>query len=498
MSSDPPETPRELRGTAAKGFAWTGAQTLVIRVLSLVSFVVLARLLTPEEYGIVALANVFNGLFALLAAAGYSQALVQRPSIDKEDLDTVFWIGMASSLVLTLILFVSAWPLAAAFDEPQLRPVIQVLSISLIFIALGATHQAVLQRRLDWRGLTIRTVVANLVATVAGVTFAILGFGVWALVVQSVLSSIVGSVALMLQSGYRPSLQVSRTRFNALFSFSRNYLGNSLLIYASFRADDFLIGAVLGPIALGVYSVGYRVLSIMNEALASTIRTVAFPVLSRIQHDKPRLLRAYVSANRMSSVVSLPVYGITFAMAPEIVHVVFGSKWDASVPVMQILCWFGVIQAITAFNYALLTAVGRIKLVFRLTVLNTVLQIAAFAVTVQYGIEWVAAAYVIRAYLVAPIGFFVAARILDAKVRVTVSGFVPALVSASAMLAVVYAGRALTEDLPDLARLVLLIPVGLAVFAAVLRLTARPLFDELAAYVRRAVTRGPKTPAAST
>ena len=467
-----------------------GGQAIFGRALSLLGFVVLARLLTVEEYGIVALAGVFIALLSVLAAGGYSQTLVQLPTVDKEDLDTVFWIGMGTSAALTLVLCAAAWPLADIFNEPLLRPVLQVLSISFVFIALGATHQAVMQRRFDWRGLAIRTMVANLVATAFGIAFAVVGFGVWALVVQTVLASIVGSVALMIQSGYRPSLYVSTTRFRTLFRFSRNYMGNGMLVFLNNRTDDFLIGSVLGSTALGIYTVGYRVLVVMIEVLTTTVRSVAFPMFSQLQQDPERLLRAYRSANRMASAVSVPAFVLVAVLAPEMVHVVFGQKWDASVPVVRVLCAFGALQGVAQLNAALLSALGRIQFIFRLGVVSTALQIVAFAVAVPFGITWVAAGFVIRAYLVAPVGFIVVARELNTSVAKTLSGFVPATVSTAVMVAVAFAAKAaLGESGPEAMRLVVLVTVSVSSYALALRLSGRPLFDELLDYVRAGLGR---------
>lgn len=479
--------PGGLRSVAAKGFAWSGGQALFNRFLSLVGFVVLARLLAPTDYGIVALANVFAALFTVLASAGYGQALVQQASIDKEDLDTIFWISLLASVGLALVLVVAAFPLADVFDEPQLRPVLQVMSLSFVFVALGSTHQAVLQRRLAWRTIAVATIVANVVATIVGISFALAGFGVWALVVQTVLGIALQSVGVMIGSGYRPSLFASMARFLALFEFSRNYMGNNLVVFVNQRADDFLIGSVLGSAALGIYTIAYRVLVVMNEVLATSVRAVALPVFARIQDDRPRLLRGYESATRMSAAIAMPAFLFMLGAAAEVVHVAFGQKWDASVPVMQILCLFGVQWSVAQFNTSLLSSIGRIKFVFRLGLASSVLQVIAFAIAVSYGIEWVAASFVIRAYLVAPIGFIVAARELDTTVWRTLRGVVPAAISALTMLGAVFGTKyVLGDSLPEVLRLVVLLAVAPAVYSTVLWIVGRSTFRELLTYLRDA------------
>jgi O-antigen/teichoic acid export membrane protein len=488
-----------LRETTARGFVWTGGQAVLNRLLSMVGFVVLARLLSPHAYGLVALASVFVALLSLFASAGYSQALVQRPHVDKEDLDTIFWIAIGTSVVLALLLSGAAWPLAAVFHEPDLRPVLQVLSTTFVFIALGSTHQAVLQRRLAFRTIALANLGASVVATAVGIAFAFLGLGVWALVVQSVLGIGVSSLILTAFSGYRPALQVSLARFWPLFEFSRNYFGSTLMTFFNTRTDDFLIGSVLGPAALGIYSVGYRVLQVMGDVLTGTVRQVAFPVFARVQGDKARLERAYRSSMRMCAVGAVPCYAFVLVAAPELVRLVFGAKWEASAPVLRILCLFGALQSVMAFNGALLQSLGRAAFVFRLMMVSTTLQIAGFAISVRYGIQWVATSYATVAYLMAPVNLTAAARSLDSTARATMSGLVAPLISSGLMAAAAVAAKPAFAGAPVGLRVVALAVVAAVVYLTALRLIARSAFDEATGYLRSAVAgrRGRRAAAAA-
>lgn len=492
--SDPtlqePDAGGSLRQAAVSGMVWTGSRALLNRGLSLISFIVLARLLAPRDYGVVTLANVFVALFSVLASSGYSQALIQREKVDRQDLDTIFWIALATSLGLALLLVGAAWPLAAVFDEPRLRPILQVLSVTFIFIGLGSTHQAVLQRRLAFRTIATANVTANLIATVVGIGFAVLGFGPWALVIQTILTMAITTAIVTVRSGYRPTRYVSLERFRSMFEFSRNSLGTSLLAWLNTRTDDFLIGSFIGSRALGIYTVGYRVVTVLVEVLTLSVRQVAFPTFSRMQGDRVRLLRAYQSATSMCAVVAVPVFLFCAAAAPQIVLFVFGAKWERSIPVMQILCLFGAQHAIASFNYALLTGMGRAKTVFRISLASTALQILGFAIAVRLGIEWVAATFVVRAYLVLPFGLTIAARALDSNVRQTLAGVaapvVSSLIMAAAVLAVADLG---VGQLPQGVALVALAAVGAAVYLLALRLGGRQVLDEFVGYLRAAMNR---------
>jgi PST family polysaccharide transporter len=452
--------------------------------------VVLARLLTPHAYGLVALANVFVVLLQIITVGGMSQALVQRRTVDRADLDTIFWIGMGLSCSLAVVLSLAAWPLASAFGEPDLRPVLQALSVTFITVGIGTTHQAVLQRRLAFKPIAVITIAANVIATIVGVAFAVVGFGVWSLVVQTVLGSFVTSVGLVALSGYRPGFAVSSDRFGALFASSRHFLGISLLGFLNQRTDDFLVGGVLGSVVLGIYSVAYRVLTVMIDVVSTTARSVAFPVFSRVQDERARLSRAYSSVLRMASAVAFPAFMWVLAAAPETVRVVFGAKWDAAVPVMRILCLFGPLQLVAQLNGALLQSVGRARLVFRLMVAGTALQVVAFVIAVPYGISWVAASYVIRAYLTVWPGLIVAARAVDATVREQMAGVVAPLVSSLVMVGAVLAAHTALHALSAGPRLLVLLVVGAATYLAALAITGRGTLKEAIALARVALKRG--------
>ncbi|MFL5515190.1 MAG: oligosaccharide flippase family protein, partial [Gemmatimonadales bacterium] len=290
----------------------------------------LARRLTPADYGLMGLAGVFSTLGGFLGQFGIGVALVQRPELSERDVRAGFTLAMGLALALALLTVAAAPLIAVLFRSPDLVPVLRVLSLTFPFTNLGYVAESLLDRALAWR----RNMWVNLISTVVGnaavaCVLAVLGFGVWSLVVQTVLAPTVGLVFIIPRSGYRPGRSVSRERFRELFTSSRHFLGSTLMSFLNGRADDFLIGATLGSVLLGVYAVAYRVLTVMIDVLSTTSRSVAFPVFSRVQRDRERLGRAYTSVTRMCAVIAMPGYLLAFAAAPEIVDVVFGQKWHA-------------------------------------------------------------------------------------------------------------------------------------------------------------------------
>lgn len=480
-----PESPpaASLGSQAARGLVWTSARALFVRALSLVSFVILARLLDPRDYGLVALAIVLSAYVPLLAANGMAPALVQRPVVDKTDLDTAFWMSFGLATCLAAALAVAAWPLADAFDEPRLRAVLQVLCLAIVVTGLAGAHQAVLQRRLAFDAIAKAGMIANLVATAVGVAFAFLGFGVWALVAQSALGPAGTTVGLIVQSGYRPGLDVSLSRLRSLFGFSRNVIGNSIMAFVTQRSSDLLIAAFIGTAALGIYTVAYRLLVVMLDVLVTSVQGVVFPVFSQIQTDRARLRQAYLSASRMGAVITFPSFLFVMATASETVDVVFGSKWEESVPVMEVLCLVGPIWAVMQLNAALLYSIGLPQVVFRVSVAGALLQVVAFLIAMPFGIVWVAVAYVARLYVITPVGLVLASRALQSPLREFLGGLVPPVAAAAAMVVAIEAAAAAIGDaVPASVALVVFGAIALPVYAMALRLAGPAHFAEARRY----------------
>lgn len=474
---------KSLGTTAARGFAVISVQAALSRMLSLIGFIVLARLLSPHDYGLAALANVFVIFFSTFASAGYSQALVQRKSVDKLDLDTVFCLGLATAALLTVVMFLASWPLADVFHTPQLRPVLQVLAPSFLFIAAGSVHQAVLQRRFAFRRLAARTLIADIISTAVGIAFALSGFGVWSLVIQSLLGVALNSIGCMAQSGYRPSLSVSLERFWPLFRTSRMFLGTMLSAFFDQRTDDFLIGSTIGVSALGIYTIGYRVLSILLQVLTLSASRVVFPIFSHIQNQPQRLRRAYLSVVRACTALVFPIFLFMFAAAPEITDALFGHRWAKSVPVMRILALYGPMSLLQLLGAAVLQGVGRARFVFRFAVCSTMVQVAAFAIAVNFGIYWVAASFVIRAYLVVPILLREVCRELGVSPWKLIRTIAPAAISSVVMAGAVLGVGSALPTMSVYLQLPILVGAGAVTYVGVLAVIGRETLHETVTYV---------------
>lgn len=396
-----------LQRRVARGLSWTMVDIWGRQAVNLVIFVLLARLLVPEDFGLVALASVFVLFAQIIVDQGLGDALIQRREVTRAHMDTAFWVAVATGSLLTIAGLVLALPIADILNEPDLAPILQVLSLTFVMSAINSIQIALLRRELAFRSLAIRSLVAAAGGGAVGVTLALLGYGAWALVGQLLASAFLSVVTLWRVSPWRPSLHASREHFGELFRFGINVMGTDVLNYLSRNMDNLLIGTFLGTGPLGLYAVGYRILEVSQTALVQVARKVTFPAFSRLQLDHERMRRAYFRVTRAASVVILPGYVALALVAPELTVTLFGARWAESGEVARILFLIGPVLSLQAFSFALLNAAGHPNISLRFRVLTTAVNVAGFVIAVQTGsIQAVAWAFVIRGYLLLPLNLY--------------------------------------------------------------------------------------------
>ncbi|CAN5835885.1 lipopolysaccharide biosynthesis protein [soil metagenome] len=473
---------RGLRKRVERGLVWTIADTWGRQLLSLVVFIVIARLVSQADVGLVALAAVFVTLAEIFVDQGLSDAIVQRRALSRGHIDTAFWISMLVGVVLALAGVLLAIPISLLVGEPELQPILQVLSVSFVLTALSSVQMGLLRRELAFRSLALRTLMATGGGGLVGVALAFMGYGAWALVGQALAQAALSVVALWRVSPWRPGLKVSGQHFRDLFGFSRNVVAADVLTFLSRYTDNFLIGAFIGTVPLGIYAVGFRILSATSSALLGISRRVGFSALSRLQHDRERMQRAFYKLSRLMGVIVIPGYLGLALVAPELIVVLFGERWQAAGPVAALLFLAGPVIGIQNVFHALLNAAGQPAVVFRLRLFSTIGNVAGFAIAVAifFDILAVAAAFVLRAYLVMPLYFSWGRRHAGVSAReflVQLRGIMGA--TAAMSVAVLAVRLALGEVLGPATLLAVQVLAGAIAFGVALWLLDRKLLGEL-------------------
>jgi O-antigen/teichoic acid export membrane protein len=467
MSSGGEPVTDDIRSRVTRGLGWVGASQVVLQVIRTGGAIVVARLLAPEEYGLAMLALVFASLVLVFSDLALGAALVQRKNLTEADRCTAFWITIASGIVFTVVGFALSGPVAALYGEPDVQPLLAALSASFILTALGATQQSLLLREMNFRRLETLTVVGTLVGTVAAVVIALKGGGAWAIIGQQLAGAAATSVLMWRASSWRPRLMVSRESARFLAGFSGFLVGHRLLFYFHQNADRFLIGRFLGTASLGAYAVAYNIMLAPAARIAGPVQRVLAPAFARMQDEPERIAAAWARVTRLVGMIAIPGLTGVVVVAPDLVPVVLGDQWLAAVPVLQLLAWVGILQALQAVNVDILMARGRTSTIFKYTICFCTAHVIAFTVGLQWGIVGVAAAYAISSTLVEPFLTVLTARALGVSPWIFVRSVLGVAQNAVVMGAVVFAARVamVDADVPPAVRLVLATVLGAVVFA---------------------------------
>lgn len=376
-----------------KGVAWTAIDKLSLQILNFFIFLVLARLLEPKAFGLVALSSVFVAFFQLFVDQGMAQAIIQFEKIDKSCLDTAFWVSVITGIICAIFGILFSYPVALFFHEPELQPIVIWLSISFIFSALSSTQQAILQRNLEFKKLALRSIVAKMSGGIAGVILAFAGAGVWSLVVQTLIYSFAEVIMLWSVSDWRPSMSFSFSNMKRLIQFGLNTMGVRLLEFLDLRFDDLIIGYFLGTVALGYYTIAFRLLKLLMDFVTSIPSSVIFPTLSRLQDNQVEFKKMFSAFVKYANLLIWPVFLGVFVLADDIIRAFFGDQWGVSVPILRLLVLGGVVFCSLQFNGTIVWAMGRVDYILRVRLFITLMRVIAYLVAVQFGITFVAFAY---------------------------------------------------------------------------------------------------------
>lgn len=460
---------KSVRGGAAVMLS-QGAR-LVLRIGSLS---VLARLLTPGDFGLVAMVNVIVGFVAMFKDAGLSMATIQRDAITREQVSTVFWINVGISLALVLIT-VSVAPLIAAFyGEPRLVWITIALASTLLFGGLMVQHQALLRRKMRFQTLAVIEVLSVVAGIAAGIGMALAGFGYWALVGMVVANSIAHTVFVWVTLRWWPGLPKRGTGVGSMLRFGGNIVGFNFLNYFARNADNVLIGKVWGAIPLGFYDKAYQLLMLPISQVNAPIASVAVPGLCRLQGDPARYRAYFIKGFTAVVAFTLPVVGALAVFAEEAVLLLLGPQWMDSVDLFRLLAVAAVGGAIGNPTGWLMISSGHSDRYLKLALFISPLIILSFALGLPYGARGVAIGYsVIMTLLILP-SYVYATRgtpvrigdIFGAMLRPLAAGGVAA--GAGCLFNIL--GR---EILPPIVRLILGVGITLAVYLVLLLVVFR-------------------------
>ena len=467
-----------IRQTAARGVVWSAAQKYGERAISFIVLLILARLLSPEAFGLVALASVFLSFAQIFVDQGLGDAVVQAQKIDLTLLNTAFWANVITGLLIMLVSVAASQTIANFYGDSKLITIVRLLSFSFVFSALSSVQEALLRRQMNFKSLALRSLIATSGSGLVAVVLAVSGAEVWSLVAKMLLYTLISVLTLWGISNWRPGFSFSWEAFKNLYSYGINIVGAHFVDFFSRRSDDLLIGLFLGTTILGYYSLAYSLLMIVTELLIVVPNAVVFPAFSRIRQDRLLLRTSVYEATQIISLITIPFFVSLVILAPEVVQLLYGPQWLRSVPVLQVLMLVGIVHSAFFFFGSLLKAVGKPQWRFAMLSVTALLNVIGFALTVRWGIIAVAASYVCVGYLVAPFYLELVRRAIDMNTRTYLKQYIPAIACTLVMGIVVFAARyALgTTSIGFYVRLTIVTLLGALSYLFTLYIFARPVF----------------------
>lgn len=379
---------RTISGGAARLIAQ--AATFALRLGSLM---ILARLLSPREFGLVGMVTAFTGVLDLCRDFGLSAATVQREDITDGQISTLFWVNVGLGLLLAMLMASLAPAIAHFYHEPRLMTVTVVLALAMLFNAAGVQHAALLQREMRYTALAAINVGALLAGTGIAILGAKAGYGYWALVAMSVAVPFGNTAGFWIATRWIPSAPRRRTGVRSMLRFGGTLTVTGLTYYVTSNIEKVLIGRFWGAAAIGLYGRAYQLINIPTSNLNSAAGEVAFAALSRIQNDPARRRNYFLKGFSLVLALTLPLTVGSEFFAPDVVRVLLGSKWMEAVPIFRWLAPTMLVFAITNPLAWLLSSSGRVGRLARLTLTIAPTMIIGYAIGLPYGPKGVACAY---------------------------------------------------------------------------------------------------------
>lgn len=375
-----------LKDKTVKGVGWSAIDNVTQMGVTFVVSIILARLLSPDDYGLIGIIAIFTAVCNTLINAGFTTALIRKKEVTDDDYNTSFIVNMGLSIALYIIVFLCAPLISQFFEREELAILTRVSSLGMIIGALAIVQQTRLTKRIDFKSQTKITIVASIISGLVGIVMAFFGFGVWSLVAQQLVSQSLRTVMLWLVNKWIPRLKFSSKSFHELFGFGWKMMISSMLYTIWKELYQVVVGKFYSPATLGQYTRSKHFSQMLTSNLTNVIQRVTFPVLSDIQDDKTRMLSAYRRIIKITMFVSTISCFFLAAVAEPLIYCLIGPKWHEAAVYLPPICFIGVLYPLHAINLNMLQVQGRSDLYLGLEIVKRIMALLPLIVGALVGI----------------------------------------------------------------------------------------------------------------
>ena len=378
---------QSVRSQLLHGVVWNFIEKVLIRGVSFFISIILARLLSPSDYGLIGMLAVFVSISNVFIEGGLAKALIQRQDCQDIDFSTAFVANVGMSLVIYLVMFISAPWIAAFYNEPILIPLTRILSLNFILGSFNIVQRAKLMAQVDFKSLAQINVISTIVSGLVGIAMAYWGTGVWALVGQTLCSTIVLIVLLPIYSKWTPSINFSKDSFSQLFGFGSKLMATGVYSVVLNNISTICIGRFYKSSQLGFYTRASQFSEMISSTMYDVLGNVTFPVLSHLQDDHEKLVAVYRKSLFLTAMIIFPIMILCALLARPMVLILLTEKWLPCVVLMQWLFLARMFTPLSAINMNILNAIGRSDLFMKLDFSKAPLILVVLAITIPISVE---------------------------------------------------------------------------------------------------------------
>lgn len=451
-----------LKQKTKNGLYWSFASNIANKGMQFVFSIILARLLTPSDYGLIGMLAIFIAIIQIFVESGFSQAIITKQDRTQTDLSTAFYFNIGVGVLGYLILFVSAPLIANFYGMPLLKPILRVIGLGVIFNSLNIVQNAHYAIRLDFKTPAKVSVFSQMFTGVLGIFLAYEGFGVWALVFQQVSGGLIGLLLNWYLVRWKPTTEFNKESFLYLWRYGSKVLSSGLLSTIYDNVQPLLIGKFFSSSALGLYSRAQGFATLPSSNLSGILANVTFPLLSKINDDIERLGSIYRRLIKFSAFIIFPLMIGLAAISAPLVHFLLPERWNGCIPLLRLLCFSLMWQPISLVNLNLLNAAKRPDVVLKLEMIKKPLGLILLIASIPYGIIMMCVANLFVCLFAVAINTVMTSRTLSVPFMAQVRDLLPVFLLSLAMGCIVYFFTTIVH--PALLSMIIGIVIGIVVY----------------------------------
>ncbi|WP_356932062.1 lipopolysaccharide biosynthesis protein, partial [uncultured Muribaculum sp.] len=435
-----------LKHTTFKGIIWSSIERFSVQGVSFIVMIIMARILTPKDYGLVGMLTIFIAIAQSLVDSGFSQALIRKLDRNECDFCTVFYFNIVLSILLYIILFISAPLIAKFYNEPILTSLTRVISFGIIINAFSVVHRAKFNIKLDFKTQTKASLSSSLISGVLGIYCAFNGFGVWAIVILQIINQIINVGLLWVLLKWKPKLIFNLESFKNLFNFGSKIAVGGILSTIYDNLYLIVIGKVYNPTDVGLYSRAYQFSTLPSTNISMIIQRVSYPTLCRLQSNIGELRRVYNSYYKALALIIFPLMGLMITIAPNIVEIILGSKWANVIYPLQILCLALAFYPSQGLQINLLNALGKSNIYLKIDIYKKIIGLLCLIISLPFGLIWLCWGQVIATQFALFIHMFYTKKYLDITILAQIAMLLPAIFSTVIACSTIYIYNNFTQS----------------------------------------------------